>query len=99
MNEETHNEIYHRCKGWHHWDLAGKYALLGNDQALQHLEVAEFHFAIAGEDEKKILKHIQMITNTYFENKTTNRIRRIHRKKESSENFTSEDFTGEDFTN
>lgn len=69
MNTENHNEIYHRCKGWQHWDLAGKYALLGKDQALEHLEVAGFHFAMAGEDEKKILQHIRMITNTYFEKK------------------------------
>lgn len=88
MNTENHNEIYHRCKGWSHWDLAGKYAQLGNDKALEHLEVAEFHFAIAGEDEKKILQHIRMITNTYFENKASGSITHFDRNHEISEDFT-----------
>lgn len=89
MNTENHNEIYHRCKGWHHWDLAGKYALLGNDQALEHLEVAEFHFAVAGEDEKKILKHIEVITNTYFENKASGGITHFDNDHEISGSFTT----------
>lgn len=71
MNNLNSNEIYHICKGWYHWDLAGQYAQMGREQAWDHLEVAEFHFAIAGEDENKIQQHTRVIVKTYFKNATT----------------------------